>query len=471
MEAIRFGTDGWRGIVGRDFTFEGVKLVAQAIADYVKSHGLAERGVVVGYDTRRWSRRFAEDVASVLIGNGIRAYLTERDSPTPAVAFMVLHKRAAGAVMITASHNPPEWNGIKFIPHYAGPALPDVTDELTERISGLKTEAVREVPAGQLAASGLLEPIDPLEPYVAFIEGQVDLEAIREARLSVVLDPMYGTSRGYLDRVLGDAGCRVELIHGDLDSSFGDHRPEPLPEFLSELRARVLALGADLGLATDGDADRLAVYDHDGSYLAANELLPILFGHLVKSGRRGGLVRSVATTHLADRIAESYGLPVYEVPVGFKYVGQYLREKDVLIGAEESGGFSFKSHVSEKDGILTCLMVAEARAEAGRPLRELLEELFAKYGRHVSGRTSVPSPPGDLRASLARLGSEPPEIVAGRRVMSVNRLDGVKLLLEDGSWLLMRPSGTEPIVRVYAESKDKEQLTALLEAGKVLLQK
>ncbi len=456
--------------MGRDFTFERVKFVAQAIADYLNEHGLAEKGVVIGYDTRRWSRRFAEDVSSVMIANRIRAYMTERDSPTPAVAFEVLRREAGGAVMITASHNPPEWNGIKYIPYYAGPALPDVTDELAERIGALlTTKAAKQASPKELTESALLQFTDPLEPYVEFAEKEVNLQAIREARLSIVCDPMHGTSRGYLDRLLRDAGCKVELIHGEPDPAFGGHRPEPAPEFLAELRARVQALGADLGFATDGDADRLAVYDSDGSYFAANELLPILFEHLIKTGRRGGVVRSVATTHLADRIAESHGLPVYEVPVGFKYVGQCLREKDVVIGAEESGGFSFKGHISEKDGILTCLMVAEARAEAGRPLHELLEELFAEYGKCVSGRVSSPSPPVDLEASLTRLASSPPETVAGLRVVGVNRLDGTKLLLEDGSWLLIRPSGTEPIVRVYGEARGQQQLTAILEAGKALI--
>ncbi|MEM2906102.1 MAG: phosphoglucomutase/phosphomannomutase family protein [Candidatus Bathyarchaeia archaeon] len=471
MEPIRFGTDGWRGIMGRDFTFERVKLVAQAIADYLTSRGLAERGVVVGYDTRRWSRRFAEGVSSVMLGNGIRTYMTVRDTPTPAAAFEVLHLRAGGAVMITASHNPPEWNGVKYIPYYAGPALPDVTDELTTRIRELQLKDVKEAPAEQLRGSGLFELVDPLEPYVVFVEKQLDLQTIREAHLRVVCDPMHGTSRGYLDRLLQEAGCDVQLIRAEPDPDFGGHRPEPVPEYLVELKARVQASGAELGFATDGDADRLAVYDSDGSYLAANDLLPVLFEHLLRKSRRGGLVRSVATTHLADRIAESHGLPVYEVPVGFKHVGQYLREKDVVIGAEESGGFSFKGHISEKDGILACLMVAEARAYAGKPLRKLLEELFAKYGRHLSGRISVPSSPRDLEASLTSLSAAPPERIAGRRVVGVNRLDGVKLLLEDGSWLLIRPSGTEPIVRVYAESTDRERLTAILEAGKTLLQK
>lgn len=261
------------------------------------------------------------------------------------------------------------------------------------------------------------------------------------------------------------------MIHDELDPNFGGSRPEPLPELLGNLKVKVATLNADIGLATDGDADRLAVYDSDGTYLAANQLLPMLFDYIIRSGERGGVVRSVATTHLLDRIAKKYGVPVYEVPVGFKYVGQYLREKDVVIGAEESGGFSFKGHVSEKDGIFTCIKIVEMRAKTRKPLSQLLSELQSEYGPSVSGRVEVPCPDDLKQVVMERLSSDIPDKIIGIPVSTVNRMDGMKLILEDGGWLLIRTSGTESLLRIYGESTDEEALKAILDQGKKLVSK
>jgi phosphomannomutase len=294
---------------------------------------------------------------------------------------------------------------------------------------------------------------------------------MKKARLKVVYDPMYGTGRGYLDSILRDAGCRVTMIHNDPDPSFGGGRPEPLPEFLTELRSRVRRVRADLGLATDGDADRMAVCDSDCTYLAADQLFPMLFDYLIKDGGHGGVVRTVATTHLVDKIAQRHGLPVYEVPVGFKYVGQYLREKDVLIGAEESGGMSFKGHISKKDGIFTCIKTTEMRAKTGKSLSKIFNELMSEYGPCVSGRDDVPCPDSLKKVVMEELSSGIPDKVGDTKVSSVNRMDGIKLLLEDGGWLLIRPSGTEPLLRVYGESADKRRLRENLEQGKNIVLK
>jgi alpha-D-glucose phosphate-specific phosphoglucomutase len=470
MVEISFGTDGWRGIINREFTFDNVKIVAQGIADYVQSHRLKDRGIVVGYDTRKCSRQFAESVCEVMLGNDIPTYITKRDTPTPVTAFEVLHRKAAGAVMITASHNPPEWNGIKYIPEYAGPALPETTEEITYNVDRIfKERKIKELPTTVGTRRGLLKWIDPTGPYIRFVRRQLDLEVFRKARLRVVFDAMYGTARGYLDRVLHGLGCEVVVIHNKVDPNFGGGRPEPLPEFLAELKEKVVSLNADLGLATDGDADRLAVYDSNGAYLAADQLLPLLFEYSIKSGKIGGVVRTVATTHLLDRIAKKYGLPVYEVPVGFKFVGQYLREKDVVIGGEESGGISFKGHIPDKDGVFTGVKVAELIAESGRTLAELLKELEKEYGLLVGGRIDVACSEELKHVAMERLSSNIPARIAGIRILNVNRIDGLKLILEDGGWLLIRPSGTEPLFRIYGESPSKEKLQKILEEGRKLV--
>ncbi|WP_287582991.1 phosphoglucomutase/phosphomannomutase family protein [Candidatus Borrarchaeum sp.] len=472
MTTIQFGTDGWRAIIDRDFTLTNVKIVAQAIADYMKNHNLDGKGIIVGYDTRKGSQHFAEGVCRVMLGNAISTFVTERDAPTPVTAFEVLNEKAGGAVMITASHNPPEWNGIKYIPDYAGPALPDITEEITKNIDQvLKAKTVKETSIERGTKRHLFKSIDPKIPYTEFVEKQIDLATMKKAKLKIVIDPMHGTARGYLDYILRDLGCEITIIHDDLDPTFGGARPEPLPEFLVSLKSKVVSLKADLGLATDGDADRLAVFDSDGTYLAANQLLPLLYDYLIKIGKRGGVVRSVSTTHFVDQIAKKHGFPVYEVPVGFKYVGQYLREQDVIIGAEESGGFSFKGHISEKDGIFTCIKVAEMRAKLGKPLSQLFDELQSEYGSFCSGRNEVQCPETQKQVVMERLSSTIPDKIIGIAVSMVNRIDGLKLILEDGGWLLIRPSGTESILRIYGETSTKETLKMLLKAGKSLVSK
>lgn len=472
MAKIVFGTDGWRAIMDNEFTLSNVKVVSQAIAHYLKDHDLAGRGIIVGYDTRKWSRRFADGVSEVMLGNGVPTYITGRDVPTPVTAFEVLKKKAGGAVMITASHNPPNWNGIKYIPEYAGPALPETTEEITQNIGRVfQTETVRESSIRNGLQNRLLQVIDPRPSYIEFVESQIDMEAIKKARLKVICDPMYGTSRGYLDQILRDAGCEVKVIHDKIDPEFGGSRPEPLPELLSDLKAEVTGLNADLGLATDGDADRLAVYDNNGTYMAANQLFPMLFNYLVESGRWGGVVRTVATTHLVDRIAERYGLSAYEVPVGFKYVGQYLREKNVVIGGEESGGIGFKEHIPEKDGIFTSVKIAEMIAKAKKSLPQLLDEIQSKYGPCINGRDEIPCKDEQKQVVMKKLSLEVPAQINGFEILTVNRMDGIKLILKDGDWLLIRPSGTEPVLRIYGESTNKKKLKEILDQGKILVRR
>jgi alpha-D-glucose phosphate-specific phosphoglucomutase len=473
---IAFGTSGWRGIIADDFTFAGVRAVSQAIGEYVTAQelGAAGRSVVVGYDPRFLSEGFAAAAAETLAAQGIRVYLTDRDTPTPVVAYEILRRRTAGGIIVTASHNPPEWSGIKFSAAWGGPALPAATKQIETRANAiLAPRGASPVPVsspGEAAAARLIERIDPRESYLERLRALVDLSALGRARLKVVVDPLYGSARGYLDRLLREAGCEVLVLHDWRDPYFGGRPPEPSAEGLRELASRVVASGAHLGLATDGDADRFGVVDADGSFLEPNYFLGLLLHHLVKArGWTGGVARSVATSHLVDAVARHLGIPVFETPVGFKYIGELIAEDKVVLGGEESAGLSVKSHVPEKDGILACLLAAELVAShGGGRLTDLLGALYAEVGTILVKRLNYRLAPGGVERLRARL-DEPPTRLADRVVVSVNRLDGVKMILEDGSWLLLRPSGTEPVVRLYAEASTEPQLEALIAEGKALI--
>jgi len=454
---IRFGTDGWRGVMGRDFTVEGVKLVAQAISDYVCSRGLAKRGVVVGYDARMNSEEYADACIEVLAGNGITAYKTSRDTPTPVVAFAATRLRAAGAIMITASHNPAEYNGIKFIPHYGGPALPDVTSEIEGLIGKTKpaTTSIREADR-----RGLLALVDFKEEYSEWALSLVDVDAIKRSSLRVLVDPLYGSTRGYLEDILRAAGCQVSSIHSDRNPGFGGLTPDPTtPESLRELANSMS--GFDLGLACDGDGDRVAAYSE--SFFSPNNIFPLVLLHLIELGVKGGVVRTVATTHMVDAVDDQYGLKLYEVPVGFKNIVPHLIMGEAVMGGEESGGFGYKWHIPEKDGILSCLYIVEALALSGK---RRLEDLQADFKRSfkllhsVRGSIRVERPERFKMTLLKKEFSD----VAGYEVLETVRIDGVKLITSEG-WLLMRPSGTEPLVRVYSESPSLDVAKLMLEWG------
>lgn len=473
MGGIKFGTSGWRGIIAEDFTFAGVRAVGQAIGEYVVAEepGAKGRGLVVGYDPRFLSEAFAAETAGVLAAQGIRVFLTDRDTPTPVIAYEIIRRRAAGGIIITASHNPPEWNGVKFSAAWGGPALPVATKRIEARADAILAEGGGSGPRpGGGEASRLIERIDPRESYLARLRTLVDLSAIRQARLKVAVDPLYGSGRGYLDRLLQEAGCDVILLHDQRDPYFGGRPPEPSAEGLRELAARVVESGAHLGVATDGDADRFGLVDADGSFLEPNYFLGLLLGHLVSGrGWTGGVARSVATSHLVDAVAGRLDIPVFETPVGFKYIGELIAQDKVVLGGEESAGLSVRGHVPEKDGILACLLAAELVAvHGGGRLAEQLQALYAEVGTILTRRVNCHLPPTAVAGLGARL-DEAPKRLADRAVIQVNRLDGVKMILEDGSWLLVRPSGTEPVVRLYAEASTERQLEALIGEGQRLI--
>ncbi len=471
MYRIEFGTSGWRGIIADDFTISHARVVVQSIAEYLKAAGLDGRGMVIGYDTRFLADRFAREAAQVLAANKIPVFLCDRDTPTPVVAYEILRRGAGGAINVTASHNPPEWNGIKFSAATGGPALPEATRFIEARAhERLLNPQVDTVEFESAEKEGLLTIIDPLDPYLAHLRSLVDFEAIRQAGLSVVVDPLFGTGRGYLDAACQDAGCKVEVLHDWRDPFFGGGPPDPSPQRLGELGERVLKRKAHLGLATDGDADRFGIVDSDGTVVSANQILGLLFKHLLTTrSLEGGAARSVATTHLLDAVARHYHVPLYETPVGFKYFGELITQGKVILAGEESAGLSIRSHVPEKDGILACLLVTELVAKRGRaPLRQLLDELYAQVGSFFSRRIDLTLRP-EQRGRLLHTLEEPPPSILERRIREVKRLDGTKLLLEDGSWLLIRASGTEPVVRLYVEAKTLNDLERLVEAGQDLV--
>ena len=465
--SIRFGTDGWRAVIADQFTFANVRLVAQAIADYLQEAGLARREVLVGFDTRFMAERFADEVASVLAGNGLAVGLATTDVPTPALAHAVVYRRAAGAVMLTASHNPPTYLGIKFIPEYGGPAQSEVTAAIEEHIRRLSREAqaghlpVRSVDLAQARRQGLVEPIEPRLEYLEHVLSVVGTARLPR-RVEVVYDAMYGTGRGYVPDALDSLGVRSHTLHGVRDPLFGGGAPEPNREHLQELVEAVRRRPGSLGIATDGDADRFGVVDEGGTYLSANQVLTLVADYLLRVREmRGSVVRTVATTHRLDALAAEHGVPLREVPVGFKHIAAVMRRESVSLGGEESGGLSVAGHIPEKDGILAVLLVTRIWAESGQPLSSLLESIYRRVGPAFSRRVDIPAGEEAKRRMLEAMAARPAASWAGRRVERVEQLDGVKVLLEGGAWWLLRASGTEPLVRLYLEAPDPEVLDAV----------
>jgi phosphoglucomutase len=469
MTEIKFGTSGWRGILAEDFTFANARLVCQAIADYLTQEGLATRGMVIGYDTRFRSEAFAATAAEVMAANGITSHLTTRDCPTPVVSFATRAGKFAGAINITASHNPSEYNGLKFSPATGGPAPEAVTKPIEARIGKMTAAAVKTMPLAEARGQGLVVDLEPRAAYFEHLRTLVDLEVLQRSGLKVVVDVLYGTGRDYLDAFLKEAGVEAELLHGYRDAYFGGHRPEPSEEFLQDLAARVRATGAHLGLAVDADADRFGVMDAAGVYRDANTVLGLLFDYLIETrGWDGGVARSVATTHLLDRIAARYNRPVYVTKVGFKHLGEYINRDQVVMVGEESEGFSMKHHLPEKDGILAGVMIAEMVARKGKGLPELIADLFARVGPVYNRRLNFSLTPEVKERLLVRL-QNPPARFAGLAVTDHITLDGHKYLLSDGSWVCFRPSGTEPVVRFYFEASSLEELERLRGAGEALI--
>ncbi len=416
---------------------------------------------MIGSDTRFMGEKFVELAARRSAKNGFRVLKCTGPVPTPAMSFAIRSNRALGGINFTASHNPPEYQGIKFSTADGAPALPEVT----QRIEALIAEGA----AVETSESGEISDLDPQPLYLEDLRTKVRFDAIGQAGGRYAYDPLWGTGRGYLDRCLRDAGLEVETLHDWRDVTFGGRSPEPGETQLAELREKVVDGGLTLGLATDGDGDRFGVIDRNGEIIQPNLLIALLTDYLAESrGWTNGVARSVATTHMVDRVADARGLKLYETPVGFKFIGELINKDEIILGGEESAGLSIRGHYPEKDGLLACLLAAEAVAVRGASLTEQLDDLYGRVGRLESGRIGVRLT-DDVAAKLKEKLAREPEEIGGRRIASVNRMDGVKFIFENESWMLMRPSGTEPMVRIYAESEDRTELASLLESGKQYL--
>jgi phosphoglucomutase len=458
---IRFGTSGWRAVIADEFTFAGVRSVTSAICSHFETANTAGNLMVVGYDTRFLGEQFAEECANIISRSSFRVLLCDEPVPTPTISHVIRTKGAVCGINFTASHNPPQYNGMKLSTSDGAPALPEITRNVEQIIQSTTPSAA---PASSSKGSDV-ETFAARPAYLADLATKINFDVIAQAGGRYAYDPLWGTGRGYLDEVLRTHGLEVETIHDWRDVLFGGRSPEPEASHLDELREVVLSKGCVLGLATDGDADRFGVIDSNGSFITPNQLIALLFDYLVESRKwNGGAARSVATSHLVDRVAEARGLPVYETPVGFKYIGELINENKIVIGGEESAGLSIQGHYPEKDGILACLLAAEAVAARGASLTEQLKDLYARVGKLESGRIGIRLTP-ELMQSLGDKLKQDPSEIAGRKVERTNRIDGVKFIFADGSWLLMRPSGTEPVVRIYAESESATDLEVLLEQG------
>ena len=462
---IRFGTDGWRGIIGEDYTFRNVRLCAQGTADYLKEQRLDSRGLVIGYDTRFGSKEFAESVAEVTTANSVATFLCDRPAPTPTIAYNVVSHDAGGGAVITASHNPAMWNGFKYKPYYGGGASPEVVEQLETYIA--EAEAKDMVGAMSLAdaqSKGLLEYLDPEPSYLGHIATLVDLEGIRQAGLKLVVDPMFGAGAGYFTKLLSGGTTTVSEIRSERNPAFpGMDQPEPIAHNLGALMATVRRRRADVGLANDGDADRLGVVDESGRFLTTLQTFALLcLRELEVLQRRGPLVRSITMTSMVDRLGEIYGVPVFDTPVGFKHLGPVMMRENALLAGEESGGYAFRGNIPERDGILSGLMFLELMVKTGKTPSELLSMLTDKVGPHFYDRWDVEFDPSQRETIQSKVRGARPVTLAGRRVQSIDTRDGVRFVLEDGYWALVRFSGTEPLLRIYAEAESLEEVATLL---------
>lgn len=468
MKPLRFSTSGWRGILGDEFTHDRVRALTVAIAEHLRANGDAERGVVIGYDTRFMGADFARFTANTLASAGIRSFLCTQDCPTPAIVHAQLQRQAAGAFNFTASHNPHMYNGIKYYSDWGGQALPNEMDPIVARANAALVAAERSHPTA--AVEGRIERIDPRDDYLDHLQSLIDLPAIAASGLGVAINSLYGTSRHYLAGILENAGVPVTAVHQQIDPYFGGLPPDPIPKNMADFVELVQATAQlDLGLATDGDADRYGIVDRDGTYVEPNYILALLYDYLIRrKGRTGGVARSAASSHLIDAVAHHHGMEVYETPVGFKWIGDHIVHGRILIGGEESAGLSVAGHLPEKDGILACLLVAEMVAVEGVSLKELLHDLYARVGRFYSRRQDLQLTPS-LQRSIRQHLDDPPTTLAGRKVVERVNTEGCKLILEDGSWVLFRHSSTEPVVRICAEAASEDALRAVMKGATHLI--
>ncbi|KPL83230.1 phosphomannomutase [Thermanaerothrix daxensis] len=462
---IMFGTDGWRGVIAEDYTFDNVRRCAQGFAHYLKTKGYKDEWVVVGYDKRFHSENFAQAAAEVLCGNGFRVYLTDKATPTPVIAYAVVERKAIGAVNITASHNPPTDNGFKVRDASGGAIDPEGLKRIESAIPD-EMSAVKRMPASEAEAQGRLVRFDPAPAYIEHLKSLIDLQPIRDAGLKIVVDAMWGNGAGWFPRLLAGGKTEVYEIHNTRNPIFPEmKRPEPIPPNIDVGLRTTVERRADVLVVTDGDADRVGIGDEHGRFVNQLQVYGLLAFYLLEvRGERGPIIKTLSTTSMLEKLGEIYGVPVYETGVGFKYVAPKFLETNALIGGEESGGYAFRGNVPERDGILAGLYFLDMMVRLNRKPSQLLELLFSKVGPHYYDRVDRQFT-GDRKTREEMILNANPHTIGGLKVVGLNTLDGFKFLLEDGGWMLIRFSGTEPIIRVYCETTHPDRVQPILQDG------
>ncbi len=470
MGGIKFGTDGWRAVISDEFTFDNVKKVAQSVADFIhndcKGLKVKERKVVIGYDTRFLSDKYAELMACVFGANGIKAVLSDRAVPTPSVSFAIKDRGYVGGIMITASHNPARYNGIKYKAYYGGSAGPEITKKFESYLgkSEIKIKSLDE-----LKAEGLVVIDDLISAHLAFIKSYADIKLLKKSKLKVLVDSMYGTGNDYISMLLKGGNCKIDTIHNEKNPSFGGINPEPILPNLKELAEKTKKGKYDIGLATDGDADRLGVALPNGKLLTGHKVMSVLLLHLLEDKKmRGGVIQTICGTFLIEKICKKHGLKMYETPVGFKYICELMLKDDILIGGEETGGVAFKDSIPERDGILSGLLILEMMAMKKKKIMDILKSIDKEYGTYEYKRLDLKYPDEKKAKLMASLSNNPPKVILGHPVVDVKTTDGFKFICDDRSWMMLRLSGTEPILRVYAEAPDEKKALGILEFGRKL---
>jgi alpha-D-glucose phosphate-specific phosphoglucomutase len=469
--AIKFGTDGWRGIIAEDFTFANVRICAQGVAEYLQDKGLAPQGLIIGYDTRFASEYFAVAVSEVVAANGIKAYLCSKATPTPVISYGVVDKKAAGAIIITASHNPAQWNGFKVKTNDGASAPSEAVAEIEARLPEIHDQSrVRHLPLNDGLSKGLIEHLNLDPAYFQHLTQLINLESLQEANLKIAVDSMFGAGAGYFKNLLDGRKTEVIEINGERNPIFPGIQPEPIAPHLSRLSHLVKESRAAIGLATDGDADRLGIVDEEGEILTSLQIFSLLALYMLEvRGERGAIVKTLNTSSMMDRLGDIYNVPVYETPVGFKHVAPKMIAEGALIGGEESSGFGFRGHVPERDGILAGIYFLDLMIKLNKTPSELVDYLYKKVGPHHYLRLDLEFPESERKRILQSLTQVMPARLADTEVIEKNTVDGFQFTLSDGSWLLFRFSGTEPLLRIYAEAPSITLARELIAEGRNLL--
>lgn len=469
--AIKFGTDGWRAIIAEDFTFDNVRACAQGVANYLIQAKLVKRSLVIGYDTRFSSEDFAAASAEVIAANGIKVLLCPQAAPTPVISYVVTATESAGAIIITASHNPGRWNGVKYKDSTGASASAELAAQIEKNANDiLASDSVKRIPLADALDKKLISYYDPVPAYMKQVKRLIDLEPIRQKKLKIIIDSMYGAGIGYFGALLRNSSLEITEINAKRNPCFPEIQPEPIAQNLTLLSSLVKKQKADVGIANDGDADRIGIIDEKGNFLNTHQVFAMLALYFLEvRNERGPIVKSLCSTNMIELLGKLYNVPVYETAVGFKYVAPVMIEKSAIIGGEESGGYGFRGHVPERDGILAGLYFLDFMIKTGKTPSQLLEYLYSKVGPHYYDRYDLHISAEQHKSLLNKLEQCTINSIAGKKVVRLNRTDGFKYILSDGCWLLIRFSGTEPLIRIYAESHSTEQVEKLLDYGREML--